>query len=78
MKLKTKKTTTAKPSSPDFRVDYVGIAEITAFSKKALSWLRRNAITEPWQWRGPSLALEPSYAEPIVHAMVAAGFVQDT
>lgn len=48
---------------------------ITPISKKAKSWVKRNVPLEPWQWMGPSFAVEHRFAADLVGGMMESGLV---
>jgi hypothetical protein len=37
-------------------------------------WLDENATSEPWQWRGGALSIEPRCAGDLIRTIEAAGF----
>jgi hypothetical protein len=60
----------------DFRVTYHGtITSITPLTDACREWLEGNVEIEPWQWFGPSIAVEPRYVEQLAKAMIEEGFV---
>jgi hypothetical protein len=40
----------------------------------AIKWLDANVVSEPWQWLGGALGVDPRYARDLTDAIAAAGF----
>jgi hypothetical protein len=63
----------------DFRVTYHGtITTITPLSDRCREWLEDNVAIEPWQWFGPSIAIEPRYVQQLAEAMIEHGLVMES
>ena len=46
---------------------------IEGVSKAGTDWLKKNTRTEPWQWVGNAIAVDPRYAGDVVAGMREAG-----
>ena len=60
---------------PDFLVaDHGAIVCLVPLSDAAHRWLDEHVVSEPWQWHGGALAIDPRCAADLVPAIIAAGF----
>jgi hypothetical protein len=60
---------TSSAAPPDFRGDDHGpIVALTPLSARARKWVDRRVVSEPWQWQGATLMIDPRYAAEIVSA----------
>jgi hypothetical protein len=51
---------------PDILVQDCGtVVMLVANTARARTWLAQECATEPWQWNGPALAVEPRCVEDI-------------
>ncbi len=63
-----------KVRKPDVRVENEGtIVLVRPLTTEARAWIDENVQTEPWQWFGGGLAVEPRYAHDLVEGMQADG-----
>ena len=54
----------------DIQVNNQGtIILLTIMSEKGKKWINKHLQTEPWQWYGPSLAIDHRMAAPILEGM---------
>ncbi len=59
----------------DFRIsDHGSVIGITPLSDLARAWIDENVASEPWQWRGGVLCIEPRCARDLVAGIAAEGF----
>jgi hypothetical protein len=59
----------------DFLVaDHGSIIAIVPLTTAATQWLDANVVSEPWQWQGGALCVDPRYARDLTDAIAAAGF----
>ena len=57
----------------DIKIEQHGtVATLQPLTGAARQWVEANVITEPWQWLGGRLCIDPAYANDI-----AAGAVND-
>ena len=52
-----------------FRNQLHSIVVFEAKTKRAKKWLETNLDTQPWQWFGPCVYVDPSYANEIIEAI---------
>jgi hypothetical protein len=54
--------------------DHGSIIAIVPLTKAAIKWIDENVVSEPWQWLGGALCVDPRYARDLTDAIAAAGF----
>lgn len=64
----------AEPVERDFKVEDNGtIVLVIPQSDAAKQWVEANVHSEPWQWYGPALAVEPRMVEEIMEGALNDG-----
>jgi hypothetical protein len=59
----------------DFLIaDHGSIVSILPVSAAAREWLDANIMSEPWQWLGGAIAVDPRCARDIIAALADTGF----
>lgn len=55
-----------------FNIAYLGsIVQIKPLDRASRAWLRKNTVSEPWQWKAGALAVEARFAPSILEAIRA-------
>jgi hypothetical protein len=54
-------------------VDFGSVAQVRANTGEGMEWLMENTASEPWQWCGPTLCVEPRYTEVLAEAALDDG-----
>ena len=58
----------------DIRFENEGaVMLVQPLTERARQWIQDNTSTEPWQWLGRNLGVEPRYALAIAEGAIAAG-----
>lgn len=61
---------------PDILVENHGsLITFTMQNESARAWINANVESEPYQWFGDALCVEPRYAADVVNAMISEGFL---
>ena len=50
------------------------VIAIMPLTTAAIEWIDGNVVSEPWQWHGGALCVDPRYARDLIDAIAAAGF----
>lgn len=59
----------------DFLIaDHGSVIAIVPLTTAAIEWIDGNVVSEPWQWLGGALCVDPRYARDLTNAITAAGF----
>ena len=54
---------------------FSSIVMVRPFTDAGIDWLRENTGSEPWQWLGGALAVEPRYVDAIMEGADADGLL---
>ena len=54
--------------------DYGSIVLLTPMNARTRKWVDDHVATEPWQWMGASLTVDPRYVLSLLDRMEADGF----
>ncbi len=49
------------------------VVAIVPLTPAAIEWIDNNVVSEPWQWLGGALCVDPHYARDLQDAIAAAG-----
>ena len=53
--------------------DHGSVIAIVPLTPAAIEWIDDNVVSEPWQWLGGALCVDPRYARDLADAITAAG-----
>ena len=60
---------------PDFLfADHGSIISVVPLTTAAVKWIDANVVSEPWQWLGGALCVDPRCARDLTDAIAAGGF----
>ena len=53
--------------------DHGSVVAIAPLTPAGIEWIDGNVVSEPWQWLGGALCVNPRYARDLQDAIAAAG-----